>query len=198
MDGKIDACARYEDEDRAMLRRDIKIVIDSPVSEVFSYAADVRRLREWLLLGVYGLHGCPGEVAKGSSFRVTHPFQRALGGVGTKTTQWEVTEFVRDERLAWEPGSSPHFRWRYSLELEASNRSTYVRLGEEVVPTSPIGWLFMPVWLPLIVLVFLLSPLIRLVPPLRRWDDQRLRRLQARVKELDSHPTSSQWTKKRY
>lgn len=154
-----------------MLRLSYRMVIDAPVNRIFSYAAAVDHLPEWLLRGVaLSYPDIESTGGKGSAFE----FKRPVEG-GVKTVRCEVAEIVLNERLAWDELLLPFMRHRRSLKLQASNGSTLVTIGEEYLPTNPIGWLFMPLFLVVYAIVLLLWPLTR-------WHGRLpLRRLKERV-----------------
>lgn len=166
-----------------MLRHKRSIVVNAPVEKVFEYLANLANWRDWAPKQRNYEITSTGPLRLGSTFvEIDHSLMRdpslrsPSGEFYVSITfpirrTWEVTEFVPNQRLAFESKLLGVHERRF-MEIEASNGGARITKGEEtlripawILPTLPLAHLFM----------FLFAPF-------RWWRERRtLRRLRERL-----------------
>lgn len=168
----------------------VEVIANAPVERVFGCVADIARHGEWLIWGSVE-KASEGPVGVGSTFTYTPP-------TGLGRARLKVTEFVPQERAAWE-WEQMGFRLRRSFELQPVDGGTRVAYEEEWLHLGLLNTLALVVWIPLIPLwivlqsaalgfvavVSLIACMVVTVPAyalLVRWHRRRcLRRIESRV-----------------
>jgi uncharacterized protein YndB with AHSA1/START domain len=131
------------------------ILVSAPVDKVFTYLADLSRRIEWAQEKQVTITS-PGPVRVGTTFKTV-----TEGPEYRSYSNYQVTEFVPGERLAWET-ESLGIRYRQSLKATAADGGTLVTMGSQMVST---GWLALYLWPFLLLSVY---------SPLARWIDARM------------------------
>ena len=137
------------------------IEVSAPVGKVFNYLADFRRHKEWNLLAHSDhsfVHTAPGSVKTGMHFEGTDTDTDA-NGFPVRVTL-EVTEFIPNERLAFEFRRIPGFGSLNFFEVRPTLNGTLITIWANPLLPQPL-W-FLGLCLPGLLIWPLLRPLLLL------------------------------------
>lgn len=113
-----------------MIRFELDVVIERPVSEVFGYVTDVRNLPDWQGSAEEAEWEGTGPVGRGSRMRE----RRTIMGRSLET-RFEVTAFEPDRRFDFEAAGGPlPLRVRHEFEPDSGRTRLHV-----VVEAEPGG-----------------------------------------------------------
>ncbi len=138
-----------------MLRCRMSALADAPVHKVFSYLADFQKRPEWVSEEIESVEKTSqGPVGVGSTFTIVTlqdaAFPETSVGQARIRSSLVVTEFVPNERIAWEAkvtgGSIHNF-----IEVRPSDGGALVTMGSK--PARISFWM-----LPVVPLIYFPSP----------------------------------------
>lgn len=116
-----------------MLRRTMSVAANAPIDKVFSYLADFESRPEWVLEEIESVEKTSdGPVGVGSTFTIVTlqdaAFPETSVGQARIRSSLVVTEFVPNERIAWEAkvtgGGIHNF-----MEVRPSDGGTLITMG---------------------------------------------------------------------
>jgi uncharacterized membrane protein len=113
-----------------MARVEASVVINRPIEEVFTFAADMNKSSTWQSSVLETALISPGPVGQGTTYRHTMQFsERRLEATA------EITDYEPPRKYAWKATSAP-FPLSGGMSFEAVNGSTRVTHSLEAEPSG--------------------------------------------------------------